>query len=443
MYNPFILLLSIISILACSCKTGKPTAALPASAAVAKTKPAQITHHILATDKDLDVLLAEIGNARVVLLGEDSHGTSEYYTWRAAITKRLVQEKGFGIVALEADWTDTYRLNNLLTGIRKDSGDVASFLKQYDRWPQWLWANEEFVQLMQWMNAFNTTANNKISIYGLDVYSFEEALDTLIASLHDKPILPIAQNVKQCLQPYYNDAMAYQRAVQNGAANCGDAVNRLWLSVNNLTGANKTNNKADFVLQQNARVLFNGERYFRGTVQNRMGAWNIRDRHMAETIKGLLDHYGSQSKIIVWAHNTHIGDARFTDMPGRGRSNISEMLRKEYGNENVSIVGFGSYKGSVIAAQKWDTSYQTMEVAPARTGSIEQLLHADGGGNKIILMKEVENNPLLGKWLIQRAIGVVENPRNGLSGTYVTSQIQKRYDAFIYFDETHPLHPLH
>lgn len=438
-----LLALSIASILNWCCTTHKPGIAIPASSSVTTAKPPQIPGHVLVSDKDLDVLLDSIGNARVVLLGEDSHGTGEYYRWRAAITKRLIQEKGFDIVALEADWADTYRLNNLLTGIKKDSSEVVALLKQYDRWPQWLWANEEFVNMLQWMNTFAVTANKKISIYGLDVYSFEEALDTIIANLHNKPTLQIAQNVKQCLRPYNNDALEYQRAVKNGSANCGDAVNRLWLYVNNLTGANKTNNDENFLLHQNARVVFNGERYFRGTVQNRIGAWNIRDRHMAETVKALLDHGSNHSKIIVWAHNTHVGDARFTDMPGRGRSNVGEMLRKQYGNENVFIVGFGSYKGSVIAAQKWDTTYQTMAVAPARTGSIEQLLHADGGGNKMIFMKDVENNPLFDKWLLQRAIGVVENPKNGLLGSYVSSQIQKRYNAFIFFDDTHPLHPLH
>lgn len=440
MYKKSILLPFLAVLLHYSCKTHKIGIALPVSTANAAIKQAQIPHYALKTDKDLEVLLNEIGNARVVLLGEDTHGTSEHYIWRSNITKRLLQEKGFNIVALEADWTDTYKLNNLIKDGITDSSTVISLLKQYDRWPSWIWANEEFADFFQWMNEFSRSKINKISIYGLDVYSFEEALDTLIAILRDNPTLQIAQNVKQCLAPYQNDALKYQQAVRKGAANCSDAVNRLWLYVNNLTEPNKQNNEANFLLQQSGRVVFNGERYFRGTVHNRLGAWNIRERHMAETIKSLLEHRGSSSKIIVWAHNTHVGDARFTDMPSRGRSNLGEMLRKDFGN-GVFIVGFGTYKGSVLAAQKWDTASQTMEIAPAKTGSIEQLLHADGRGNKIVLMKELTNNPLFNKWLIQRAIGVVENPQRGL-GSYVPSQIQNRYDAFIYFDETHAIHPL-
>ncbi|HEX8334015.1 MAG TPA: erythromycin esterase family protein [Segetibacter sp.] len=436
----FITLLILIPVLYFACNANKIIPSQPI-AKNPKTKAAQISSYPLSGDKDLDVLLDAIGNSRLVLLGEDSHGTSEYYTWRAAITKRLIIEKGFDIVALEADWADTYRLNDLFNGQKKDSSEVVSLLKQFDRWPQWLWANKEFAQLLQWMNGFTATYNKNINIYGLDAYSFEEALDSLIAGLSDRALLQIAQNVKQCLQPYRNDAMAYQRAVHKGSANCGDAVNRLWVSINRLQGAGKPDREVNFLLQQSSRVLFNGERYFREAVHNNLGAWNIRVRHMAETVTKLLEHHGTKSKILVWAHNTHIGDARFTDMPGRGRSNIGEMLRKDY-PKDVFIVGFGAYKGSVIAAQKWDTAYQVMNVAAAKTGSIEHLLHADGGGNKIILMNEVANNPLFAKWLTQRAIGVVANPRGGLLGSYVPSHIQKRYDAFIYFDETHAVHPL-
>lgn len=411
-----------------------------------KTITLKIPNYPLRNEQDLDVLLREIGDARVVLLGEASHGTSEYYTWRAAITKRLMQEKEFDFIAVEGEWADSYRVNQFIKGGPKDSAATVALLENYNRWPTWMWGNYEVASLVNWLNQYNQgkPAASKVGFFGLDVYCLWESMTELMPHLKGDPALvKAAKAVHQCFQPYSADAMQYAQAVANADANCRAETNRLWKEIQkqNQSGGG-TKSEAQFVAEQNALVALNGERYYRTAVSSSSESWNIRDRHMAQTLKRLLDFHGPDAKAIVWEHNTHVGDAQYTDMAHSGEVNVGQLVRKEYGEENVFIVGFGSYSGSVIAAGKWGAPMKAMAVPPATPGSWEQILHQLSPADKIILSKDIRDNKHLNRSIGHRAIGVVYNPKQEHLGNYVPSVIPRRYDAFLYIDSTHALHPL-
>lgn len=413
------------------------------AAADGDTVRLKIPNHPLRTEKDLDVLLERIGDARIVLLGEASHGTAEYYQWRAALSQRLIREKGFDFIAVEGEWADSYRVNNFIKGPAADSAAAVAVLRQYDRWPTWMWGNYEVASLISWLNAHNQGQSAKVGFYGLDVYCLWESMTELMpylkgphAALRDE-----AQQVHRCFQPYSADAQQYALAVADAAASCRAETARLWRSVQKL-GGDTPATEAQFVLEQNALVALNGERYYRAMVTDGAASWNIRDRHMVQTLQRLLDFHGPDAKAIVWAHNTHVGDARYTDMAAGGMVNVGELVRKAYGQENVYIVGFGSYQGSVIAAGAWGAPIEKMEVPPAQQGSWEHLLHGLGPANKIILSEAIRDLAFFKRPVGHRAIGVVYHPQQEHRGNYVPSVLPRRYDAFIYIDRTSALHPL-
>ncbi|HEV7349933.1 erythromycin esterase family protein [Telluribacter sp.] len=404
-----------------------------------------IPHHPLRNEQDLDVLLNEIGDARVVLLGEASHGTSEYYTWRAAISRRLIQEKGFDFIAVEGEWADSYRVNNFIKGEKKDSAAAVNVLRQYDRWPTWMWGNYEVASLVTWLNAHNQsrTTQEKVGFYGLDVYCLWESMTELMPYIQgaDPALVKAAQNVHQCFQPFSADAQEYARAVANASADCRVETSKLWNTISKQSNGTPRI-EALFVAQQNALVALNGERYYRSMVSSNTESWNIRDRHMAQTLRRLLDFHGPDSKAIVWEHNTHVGDARYTDMVNSGEVNVGQLAREEYGQDNVYLVGFGSYSGTVIAGSSWGAPLQTMPVPEAMPGSWEQILHELSPTNKIILSKDIQANEYLSKRIGHRAIGVVYNPAIEQRGNYVPSVLPKRYDAFLFIDQTRALRPI-
>ena len=400
--------------------------------------------HPLQNNQDLDILIKEIGDARIVLLGEASHGTSEYYTWRAAITKRLIEEKGFDFIAVEGDWSEANRINNLIHEEKKDSSAIVHLLQLYYRWPTWLWSNYEMIPLISWLNAYNQnmSAGHKIGFYGLDLFSIWESVSELIYHLGDTSILKIARKFQDCFQSYRDNEIQYAVAISKGERGCSDEANDLWRSMLHLTHGQQGRNEFQFLIEQNSLVAFNGEKYFRTMLSNRVQSWNIRDQHMTETIKRLLRFHGPHSKAIIWEHNTHVGDAHYTDMSRAGKTNTGELLRKEYGPSHVFIVGFGSFQGSVIAAEKWGNPYQKMQVPAAVAGSWEEILHEQGAFNKIIFSREIIRNRNLNGWINQRAIGVVYQPKREKLGNYMPSIIPQRYDAFLFIDQTNALHPI-
>jgi erythromycin esterase len=399
--------------------------------------------HPLESERDLDLLVNAIGDARIVLLGEASHGTTEYYKWRAAISKRLIREKGFDMIGAEAEWADSYRVNQFVSGPLKDSLQATALLHQYDRWPTWMWGNYEIASLVTWMNQHNQDqASNKVGFYGLDVYCLWESMQELAPYLRNNDSLRgIAQQVENCFLPYSADPGEYAYAVATASANCRSQTNRLWESILASTGGRTAKDEAEFVMQQNALVALNGERYYRASVTDYGGSWNIRDQHMMQTIKRLLELRGPESKLIIWAHNTHIGDARYTDMKAQGMVNIGQLVREEYGKENVYAVGFGSYEGTVTAAYNWGGTVETMNVPPAKSGSWEHQLHRISADDKILLSSEIAGVAGINQSIGHRAIGVQYNP-NSERGNYVPSIMASRYDAFVYIDKTTALKPL-
>ncbi|UYZ59877.1 erythromycin esterase family protein [Hymenobacter latericus] len=443
-------------LLACSDKKPAPTgpplpsgAALPvrlASQTQQKPVRVQIPHYPLRNEKDLDRLIQQIGNARVVLLGEASHGTHEYYTWRAALSKRLIQEKGFDFIAAEGEWADSYRVNNFVKGPRRDSAAAVQVLRHFNRWPTWMWGNYEVASLVTWLNQQNQQrpAADRTGFYGLDVYCLWEALADLQPHLQraNPELLQAAQKAHKCFQPFGRDAHEYAMAVARADKTCYSETNRLWKGMERLTGGAVPKDESLFVAQQNALVAYNGERYYQAMTRSNSESWNIRDRHMMETLRRLLELHGPASKAIVWEHNTHVGDARYTDMASSAEVNVGQLARQQLGRENVFIVGFGSYQGSVIAADAWGDPLKQMLVPEAQTGSWEQLLHAAGPTDKLLLSKDLRDISFFKKRLGHRAIGVVYSPRLERFGNYVPSIIPQRYDAFIYLDKTTALHPI-
>jgi erythromycin esterase-like protein len=402
----------------------------------------------LGEPADLDPLMERIGEARYVLLGEASHGTAEYYQWRAVISQRLIREKGFSFIAVEGDWPDCYRVNRYVKG-RPDSGPSArEVLHAFERWPTWMWANEEVVELAEWLRQLNATRSEgkKVGFYGLNVYSLWDSLSTVMGYLRKNApeALAAARRAFHCFEPYGEDVQEYARATAWTPASCEDEVVALLREVRSRAPRyDGDGREASFDAEQNALVVRNAEAYYRAMVGSGPGSWNVRDLHMAETLDRLMHHHGPASKAIVWEHNTHIGDARFTDMAEDGMVNLGQLARERHAAEGVVLVGFGSHRGSVIAGSEWDAPLERMRVPEARPGSWEDVLHEAGATDKMLLLEEMHGEA---GWLRERghrAIGVVYHPGFDHRGNYVPTVLPRRYDAFLFLDETHALHPLH
>jgi len=398
---------------------------------------------------DLQPLFDRIGDARIVMLGEASHGTHEYYTWRTYITKRLIEEKGFNFIAVEGDWPDCYRLNRFVKGYDTDNRTTFKVLHEFNRWPTWMWANWEIAALATWLKKHNATlpVNKKAGFYGLDVYSLWESLESIMQYLKktDPAALPVAEDAFRCFEPYRNEeGQSYARASRFVPELCENEVMHLLKKIQQRLPAYNTDHENVFSAEQNALIAVEAERYYRAMIKGGPHSWNLRDRHMNSTMERLLKFHGENSKVIVWAHNTHIGDARATDMVDEGMFNIGELARMQHHDKGVVLVGFGSYTGTVIAGKNWNAQMQIMELPVARRGSWEFLLHSAGKENKLLLMDDLAgNDQFMENHFGHRAVGVVYNPEYEQYGNYVPSILPLRYDAFIYLDETMALHPLH
>jgi erythromycin esterase len=395
----------------------------------------------LQSEQDLEVLLSQIDNARYVLLGEASHGTAEFYTWRAAITRRLIQEKGFNVIAVEGDWPAAYQVNRYIRG-GQNAATAAEALQSFQRWPTWMWANQEMATLTEWLRQYNQGQTSKpVGFYGLDMYSLWESLDAIARfSEADAATLAAVRNAQSCLAPYNRDEQAYAQATARGT-NCAQALGQVLQAVQNRRSQLPAGHEQAFNAEQNALVAVNAERYYQAVMGSSASSWNIRDRHMMETFNRLNAHHGSNAKIIVWEHNTHVGDARYTDMAAAGEVNIGQLVREEHAQAGVYIVGFGTYAGSVIASSYWGGPTTTMTVPAAQAGSWEALLHQTAPADKLINLQRWRMDKSLTQRRGHRAIGVVYNPKRE-AGNYVPSDLPNRYDAFIFIDKTQALHPL-
>ena len=403
----------------------------------------------LQSKADLQPLFNRISDARIVMLGEASHGTHEFYTWRSYITERLIKEKGFNFIAVEGDWPDCYRLNRFIKGYDKDNKSPFEVLRAFNRWPTWMWANWEVVALAHRLQQYNQglPANKKVGFYGLDVYSLWESMENIMQYLKktDKAALKIAEQAWHCFEPYrLEEGHSYARASQFVPELCENEVVELLQEIQRKLPTYNTDHENVFNAEQNALVTVNAEKYYRAMIKGGPHSWNVRDRHMSDTLDRLLHFHGENSKVIVWAHNTHVGDARATDMAGEGMYNIGELARMEHHDKGVVLVGFSSYRGSVIAGKSWGATMRKIPVPEAKANSLEYLLHSAGKQNKLLLTEDFAGiDVFMENHIGHRAIGVVYNPELEQYGNYVPTIFPLRYDALIFLDETKALHPLH
>lgn len=402
----------------------------------------------LASDADLDPLLAHIRKARYVLLGEATHGTSEFYTWRAAISKRLIREKGFRFIAVEGDWEASYRLNRYVKNLPGAAASAREALLQWDRWPLWLWANAETAELGEWLRAYNDTLppDEKIGFYGMDVYGLKDAIEQVHGYFQDSvpERIGLAEAVLRSLQPYQDSHHHYAQALSQGLASPAEPQ---ILSLLDFLRAERAalwekNPKAYFSAKQNAYAILAAEQHYRMRLSCENASWNARARHFKHTVERLMEYHGKDAKGIVWAHNTHVGNARATTMHHRGRCNIGQLLLDRHGPDQVAIVGFGAHRGAVLAGRCWDAPAERMTVPPAIPGSFEDLLHRAGISQAMLLFKQRHRSGPLKNPYGHRAIGVTYHPENE-HGNYVPSILPLRYDAFIFIEESAPLTPLH
>jgi erythromycin esterase-like protein len=417
----------------------------------------------LENSVNLDPLLEQIGknNVQYVLLGEASHGTSEFYSWRSEITKRLIKEKGFSFIAVEGDWPDCYSVNRYIKGISDSGKSAYDVLYSFNRWPTWMWANREIINLVEWLREYNKklSEEQRVGFYGLDVYSLWESMEAVIKYLRkiDPEAAKTAIEAYRCFEPYGKSVEDYARATTFVPESCEDEVIDMLIHLHSKSNQYKSNGlarrEAYFNAEQNAIVAKNAELYYRKMIQGGTATWNIRDTHMMDTLKRLMEFHGKQAKSIVWAHNTHIGDAKYTDMAEAKMLNIGQLVREHAGDEKAALVGFGTYQGTVIAAKEWGEKMERMHVPPAVDGSWDSMIHELSKGHNILLLfgdnteesvtRKVLAEEIRNKRLGQRAIGVVYNPEYEKYGNYVPTDLTRRYDAFLYIDNTHALHPLH
>jgi erythromycin esterase len=400
--------------------------------------------YALETAGDLDALIEAIGDKPVVMLGEATHGTHEFYTWRTAISQRLIREKGFRFLAVEGDWPDCYRINRWVKGYEGAGNTAPEVLDAFDRWPTWMWANWEVAALAQWMREHNerVRVGEKIGFYGLDVYSLWDSMREIQHYLEkeDPEAATAVRKAISCFAPFEDQEHLYGQYSLTGHS-CQDKVLQLLQTVRSGRVAGDGDPEVNFSTEQNALIAVNAEKYYRAMMRFDNESWNVRDRHMMETLHRLRTFHGG-GKVIVWEHNTHIGDARATSMKRGGMVNIGQLAREQYGKEEVALVGFGSWSGTVVAGEEWGAPMNIMQLPPAREGSIEHYLHTTFGRNGYLLFSEGVEGPFY-EPVPHRAVGVVYHPDRERQGNYVPSVMAERYDAFIHFDRTKALHPLH
>ncbi len=400
----------------------------------------------LESSADLDPLIERIGDARFVLLGEASHGTGEYYRWRARISRRLIAEKGFSFVAVEGDWPDCYRVNRYVKEDSGTGGDARSVLQAFERWPTWMWANWEVAAFIEWLRRFNRDRERKAGFYGLDVYSLWESLEAITGYLErtDPEAAEAARRAFACFEPYGEDEQAYAWSTASLVpSSCEREVIDLLAETRRKVKTEPGDPEDDFSAEQNALVAVDAEEYYRTMIRGGGDSWNVRDLHMMKTLDRLMSYHGEHAKGIVWAHNTHVGDARATTMAAAGMFNIGQLARERHGGGHQTIlVGFGGHRGSVIAGRSWGARMERMNLPRSPEGSWEDILHRAGERNKLLFMDDVADREEFYRQRGHRAIGVVYHPERE-RGNYVPTVLPERYDAFLSIDSTEALHPLH
>jgi erythromycin esterase-like protein len=395
---------------------------------------------------DLRPLIDDIKEKRIVMLGEASHGTHEYYKWRARISKILMEEHGFDFVAVEGDWPPCYELNRHVKNYEDAEAVTGKVFKQFGRWPSWMWANWEVFEWAVWLREFNNALplQKRKGFYGLDVYSLWESLEAMMDYLQkeDHAAFETAVKAMRCFEPFQGgDGQKYAMSTRLVPKGCSEEVSQLLSEIRRNAPNYNTDREHAFSTQQNAMVIKNAEKYYRIMASGSDSTWNMRDKHMMDTLSRLMEFHGKDTKGIVWAHNTHIGDALYSDMGDQGLFSIGELARREYGKENVSLVGFGSYQGTVLAGKYWGAPAEKMVLPEGQVKSWEDLCH-QAGSQFHLNCADLKLNPALLERIPHRAVGVVYNPRAERYGNYVPTIIPYRYDHFLFFNATRALHQI-
>lgn len=404
-------------------------------------------------DEDVDVIVSRLGDARVVLIGEASHGTHEFYAVRAAVTRRLIERHGFNAVAIEGDWPDSRRVDRFVRGSSEDA-DASAALGGFRRFPQWMWRNHLVQGFVDWMRGHNAgqPPDRRCGFYGLDLYSLHGSIDAVLRYLErvDPRAALRARERYSCFEAVGgNDPQAYgYAATRQPAEACEEEVVRqlaeLRHCVDEYASGGSESEEEFFSAEQNARLVANAERYYRAMFRGRTSSWNLRDTHMAETLEAVVDRLGrggSIARVCVWAHNSHLGDARATSMGRGGEVNLGQLARQRYGDK-VRVVGFSTYTGSVTAAHDWDEPARRRWVRPALAGSIEALLHRVGVPNFLLDLRAPRVRELLAEPLLERAIGVIYRPETERMSHYFEASPSRQFDLLVHLDETKALAPL-
>ncbi len=406
---------------------------------------------------DYDPLLELVGDARFVLLGEATHGSAEFYDERARIAQRLIEEKGFTAVAVEADWPDAWRVNRYVRGEGADA-DGRAALSGFERFPAWMWRNTSVLAFVEWLRKRNDAAGaaggkTKAGFYGLDLYSLFTSIQEVV--LYLEQVDPVAARETRrryaCFDHYDQDSQHYGYAASVGLSeSCQKGVNAALQDLQQrafdyMQADGASAEDAFFYAQQNARLVKNAEEYYRTMFRGRISSWNLRDSHMAETLDALARHLsreGKPAKIVVWEHNSHIGDARATEIGRQGEWNVGELARKAYG-QDACLIGFTTYDGRVTAASEWDGPAEHKHVRPGMPGSYEHLLHSVGMERFFLPLREPgAARDLLMEERLERAIGVLYLPRTERQSHYFMAQLPRQFDAVIHIDRSSAVTPL-
>lgn len=410
-------------------------------------------HPLVGSAQDYDPLLAMIGDARFVLLGEASHGTREFYRERARITERLITEKGFTAIAVEADWPDAWRVNRYVRGLPGDASAAAA-LSGFQRFPAWMWRNTEVRDFIEWLRSHNSgrSPEDQVGFYGIDLYSLFTSVQEILAYLDrtDPPAAGRARARYACFDHADEDSQAYGYGASFALApSCEDEVVQQLREMNRRAGEchgepGLAHDEA-FYAQQNARLVRNAEEYYRSMFRGGVSSWNLRDSHMEETLQALDRHLGARGtppRMAVWAHNSHLGDAGATEMGERGEWNLGQLVRDRHDDDAV-LVGMSTHHGWVTAASNWDEPAQRKQVRPGLPGSWEDLLHQAGAGRFLLNLRD---NPALHELAaplrLQRAIGVIYRPETERQSHYFHTHLAEQFDVLIHIDDTGALEPL-
>jgi len=402
---------------------------------------------------DYDQLMSWIGDRHFVLLGEASHGSHEFYRERARITERLIKEKGFVAVAVEADWPDAYRINRYVLGL-SDDANAESSLADFHRFPAWMWRNADVVDFVTWLHEYNRgckDATRMARFYGIDLYSLRASMEAVVAYLSstDPEAARRAMDRYSCFDVIGGEGVDYGHAVEMGLhPSCEDEVVAQLIDLRSqAAGLMRRDGIAAedeyFFAEQNARVVHDAERYYRAMYRGRVSSWNLRDRHMAETLRDLKGHLNKivgDAKIVVWEHNSHVGDARATEMGRGGEFNVGELARGTWGDD-CFLVGFTTYRGRVTAASTWGGAVERKHVRPALQGSYEDLLHHAPAQDFVVRLGDDAPEPLTSTQL-ERAIGVIYRPETERLSHWFHANISSQFDAVIHLDTTSAVHPL-